>query len=197
VGIERRRGQRFAVSGVTGLVHVTSGARVLTASPGALAVETSRQLRVGKPYGFATAAPGADRPRYSGTVTSCRLVAVRPGASGSSVSVYEAAVQPEPGAAAFAPGEQLTVDAAYPATARILSTTGTLVETEVELLVGSSCRIELMLAGRTFSSRACVAFLHHLGEGGGSGLFHLGVEFHHTPPEGVEVLESFLVTLAG
>jgi hypothetical protein len=197
MGSERRRGQRFAVSGVTGLVHITFGAKLLSTTAEGFTVEATRQLRVGKRYVFAAASSGSAQAQRGGTVTSCRLVAFRPGTSGSTASVYEAVVlaEPDPRTKLAEVGDQLTVDAANPAIARVLSSTGALVETEVELLVGSSCRVELTLADRSFSTRACVVFLHEVGGDGPASAYHLGVEFHNTSTENSEVLSMFLATL--
>jgi hypothetical protein len=197
MGSERRRGQRFAVSGVTGLVHVTFGAKLLSTTAEGFTVESTRQLRVGRRYAFSTASSSPTTARRTGTVASCRLVAFRPGTSGTTASVYEAVVLAEPDVRANLAevGDQLTVDAANPAIARVLSSTGALVETEVELLVGSSCRVELTLAGRSFSTRASVVFLHEIGGEGPASAYHLGVEFHNTSMENSEVLSMFLATL--
>jgi hypothetical protein len=203
MGMERRRSPRFPVSGLHGEIHVTFTARLLKARQESIGFETSRPLRIGKRYGLAARCRDATALHLRGRVASCRLVAIRAASSGASQSVYEAELELEDDAQiagdlekAIAEGlqESLTVDTAHEVTVHVLSSTGALMQTELELLVGSSCKVTLRLGARPFTSRACVAFVHQVSEGEPP-VFHLGVEFHNTAPEEQAVLESYLATL--
>jgi hypothetical protein len=126
---------------------------------------------------------------------------VRPSSSGASQSVYGSELQVGSDAAAelataLAAGlqESLTVDAAYAASARVVGEYGVLVESELELLVGSSCHVELLLPARSFGARACVVFVHQVSEGDPP-CYHLGLEFHHVSPEDRSSLDTYLATL--
>lgn len=201
MGIERRRSPRYPVTGVKGLIHVSFSARSVSLEGETLTLEAARQLRVGRSYIIGAMCNDQTAARLIGTVKSCRLTGVRTGAAGNSTAVYESLVSLQkfsPDSAEVLPShllEPLNIDAAYEATARVLNAYGALVESELELMIGSSCRVEWFLEKSKFTSMASVVFLHQIKQGEGSA-YHLGVEYHHTPAESREVLDRYLATLA-
>lgn len=199
MSMDRRRSPRIPVTGVNGLLFVSFGVRLLANREGSVTVEATRPLRVGKRY----ALKGTDHDEVllstTGTVSTCRLATVRQAGSASPISVYEAGVDLDggwrggdhPGGGGTATGlkASLTMEAAHDATVRVLSLHGALLESELDLLVGTSCRLEIQPGGRPFTSCGSVVFRHSLGEGG---RHHLGVEFHTTAREDLDSLEEFL-----
>lgn len=201
MGSERRRGPRFQVTGLAAVLHVTFTARLLTARADGIVFEATRPLRIRRSYTLVGKRNDGQAVRFSGTLTSCRLTAVRPSASGPPQSVYGAELhvrdEDTSGLTAALPAglqESLTVDAAYAASVRVLGAYGVLLESELELLVGSSCHIELLLPSRSFGARACVVFVHQVSEGDPP-CYHLGLEFHHVPQEEQLGLDTYLATL--
>ncbi len=203
MGEERRRGPRYQVTGLSGALHLAFSARLLRSWLEGVAIETTRPLRIGRAYALAGRRPAGDAFRVSGKVASCRLTAVRPAATGPAQSVYGSELVPDPEAP---PGsnlaqilgerieESLTVDAAYPAQVRVIGAYGALLESELELLVGSSCHVDLLLPGRPFTARASVVFVHARGDQEPA-VYDLGVEFHNLAAEAREHLDAFLATL--
>ena len=201
MGSERRRGPRFQVTGLAAALHVTFTARLLTARADGIAFEATRPLRIRRSYTLVGKRNDGQAVRFSGTLTSCRLTAVRPSASGPPQSVYAAELRFDSESSsqlAAAPDaglqEGLTVDAAYAASARVIGSYGVLLQSELELLVGSSCHVELLLPSRPFEARACVVFVHQVSEGDPP-VYHLGLEFHHVPQEEQSGLDTYLATL--
>lgn len=215
---ERRRSQRYPVGDVTGVLRVTSAARLRGLSPSQVRLEARTQVGVGRTADLTLRLSDGAEARLAGTVRSCRLGEGERAEDGRPVAVYEAVVglsvplptrvgeivascrrtDDEAPAALLAERGLLgtiTLDTAYQFTVRTLSLHGALIEADRSFLTGSLLDTEVRLGEVPLRLRARVVFSREGSEGGHGATAHQhGIEFVGPSESDQRAIEQFFST---
>lgn len=198
---ERRRSQRYSVGDVTGVLRVTSAARLRGLSATHARLEARSQVGVGRSTELTVRLADGSESRVAGTVRSCRLGEGERAADGRPAAVYEAIIALSgplpPRLAAIvaaragddaggAPLSLLAEDGVLPGVnletsyefaVRTLSLHGALIEADRSFLTGSLLDAELRLGELPLRLRARVIFTRESGDAARGVVHQHGVEF--------------------
>ncbi len=199
---ERRQSTRFDVHGIHGTLRFTVEVMITNLSVTGMALETSSQLGVGRPYTFRVF-DGDKEVAVSGTVAWCVLQTTRKNDNGAVLPVYRAGIHfgevltgqahklveliehnaiVEPGQRLFGrfhlkSSDPLTIDSASDFTVLKLSTTGMLVEAALPPALDSIVALDMRVNGTRLTGTARVAFIQDTGNLQGSARAAVGLEF--------------------
>jgi len=215
---ERRRNPRHPVADVTGMLHVSTGARILNMSVTGMAVETETQLRLGRSYSL-TLRHAEDRVlNLSGTLVWCHLRGVKKAGTGQTTSVYHAGFVFDDiltekadeltrfleataiialdtrisGRFKLKLTEPVDLDTQYRFVVKTISASGLLIEAETPLPVGTAFDMEIQLQGTTLQTMGRVVHTRMVGDAGRGRTCEIGIEFTETAGQGRQAIEEFI-----
>ncbi len=216
--VERRRSARYAVEGVQGTLHLSTGAKILNMSLTGMAVETDTQLRVSRSYSLALRHGDGFVLRLSGTVVWCHLRTLRKSEDGAARSVYHSGIRFDDtltdkaielthfleATAVIAVEQRISgrfklkfakpvdVDAAYRFAVKTISASGVLIETDVPAAVGTVFDMEVELHGAVLEARGRVAHSRDVPDAARGRVSLLGIEFVQLKEKDRRLLEEFI-----
>jgi len=216
--VERRRSPRYTVEGVQGILHVSTGAKILNMSLTGMAVEADLQVRVGRSYSL-TLKHGADFAlTLSGTAVWCHLRSLRKTEDGEAKSVYHAGFRFDDtltqkaldlthfleATAVIAVEQRISgrfklkfakpvdLDTAYQFIVKTISASGVLIETDMPATVGTVFDMEMSLQGATLEARGRVAHSRDVLEARRGRVSLLGIEFVRMSDKDRRALEDYI-----
>lgn len=214
---KRRRFRRYEVHDLYGSLLFRVDVTVLNLSVAGMAVETNRQLKLGKVYSMRFG-EGESVLDLDGTVKWCHLVGTQAGTGGEAMTVYHAGLafdgtlteksqrlidfMQEHVVLALAKrvigrfkvkaGAAVALAARYDFEVLKLSLSGMLVKTRLLPQKDSAFDMELRIEGHPIEVAGRVAFVERLGGTDADPESHLGIEFLDLDEPRIQALKSFI-----
>jgi hypothetical protein len=215
---ERRRHPRHPVNDVKGMLHFSTGAKILNKSVTGMAVETDTQMRVGRSYSV-TLKHGVDFVlKLAGTVVWCHLRGIRKTDAGDTRSVYHAGFRFEDvltekaqeltrfleataiialdtrisGRFKLKLTEPVDLDSEYAFVVKTISASGLLLETEAAPPEGTVFDMEIHLHGATLQTKGRIVHTRDVNEAASGRKTQIGVEFVETAETDRRAIEEFI-----